>query len=353
MRNGGEKKYCGDMKKSDPRFKLVKKLCYFEKGRFKNARLYSPRATISIDALQDTERQRLCKFMTSAGSRSGLRVIRTIGDDGSLVDLLGEELQLRGAAPYQENNNKNDGPWWSADSNKHIVLITERDTLYGQAFRESFRQLWGSDNDPPENLHQFTYLRGIDGKYPHSERLEDQPRDGPDEESVDELAHGTAQLDYLRRLEREIVDLQKEKSSENAGEIAAIGIAGTDVFDKMLIIRAMLPHFPRARFFTTDLDARLAQQDELQYTRNLLVASHFALDLDRETFHRTVPPFRDSYQTSTYFATRLGAEERLPTDIACSNQSSSSVYSWLWPSGGGPFKSARFMSTRIPALGRQ
>ena len=33
---------------------------------------------------------------------------------------------------------------------------------------------------------------------------------------------------------------------------------GSDVYDKLLILQALRPAFPRAVFFTTDLNARLA-----------------------------------------------------------------------------------------------
>jgi hypothetical protein len=91
------------------------------------------------------------------------------------------------------------------------------------------------------------------------------------------------------------------------GGIRAIGVVGTDVYDKLLILRALRPSFPHAVFFTTDLDADLGHPDEYRSARNLIVASHFGLQLDRELQGHTAP-FRDSYQAATYFACLLALE---------------------------------------------
>ncbi len=62
--------------------------------------------------------------------------------------------------------------------------------------------------------------------------------------------------------------------------------------------------FPRAWFFTTDLDAGFWHPEEFDYARNVLVASHFGLSLQRN-LQGSVAPFRDSYQTATFFAIQL------------------------------------------------
>ena len=65
----------------------------------------------------------------------------------------------------------------------------------------------------------------------------------------------------------------------------------------------MWQRFPERIFFTTDLDARLLHPDSIKYTRNLVVASGFGLQL-RKDLQGDVPPFRDVYQTSIFLATR-------------------------------------------------
>ncbi len=65
-------------------------------------------------------------------------------------------------------------------------------------------------------------------------------------------------------------------------EIRAIGVVGTDFYDKLLVLRALRKSFPRAWFFTTDLDAGFCHPEEYDHARNLLVASHFGLSLQRK-----------------------------------------------------------------------
>ena len=52
-------------------------------------------------------------------------------------------------------------------------------------------------------------------------------------------------------------------------------------------------------FFTTDLDQRFLDPAEHKTTRNLLVASHFGLEL-HEGLQRAIPPFRSVYQTALF-----------------------------------------------------
>ena len=110
---------------------------------------------------------------------------------------------------------------------------------------------------------------------------------------LQERPEGTSQLDYVRALTARIQD---------EGEGAkAIGILGTDPYDAVLILKALRPAFPYAVFFTVDLDARHLYASEYKWTRNMVVASPFGLQLDG-SLQRDVPPFRSSFQTATYFA---------------------------------------------------
>jgi hypothetical protein len=82
---------------------------------------------------------------------------------------------------------------------------------------------------------------------------------------------------------------------------------GTDVYDKILVLQALSGQFPRAVFFTTDLDARLLDSQHISWTRHLLIGSAFGLGL-RQELQADIPPFRDTYQTSAYLATVLAIE---------------------------------------------
>ncbi len=93
---------------------------------------------------------------------------------------------------------------------------------------------------------------------------------------------------------------------EGKKEIQAIGVLGSDVYDKQLILQALRKKFPRAIFFTMDLDARLIHPAQRQWTRNLIVASHFGLQLN-PTLQGTIPPFRDNSQTSLFYSRFAGS----------------------------------------------
>jgi hypothetical protein len=277
-------------------------------GRFRDggATLFSPRATIEPDSLRADEetdsKQQLLDFTSGNRTLSRLRVARTIGTDGQLIEALKEELKIRNAWPDCE------------ESKKHIILIYERDTLYGRAIEQSCLDT----KMPPDNLHSFTYLRGIDGKIPDPEKAKSEAAllTG---EKVNPLPQGHSQLDYLRRLQVRIADLETELSRDGH-EVAAIGVVGTDLYDKLLVLRALRPHFHGKLFFTTDLDARLSHPSEYTWTRNLLVASHFGLSLNSqscggENLQHHVAPFRDSYQTALFFTTMMLLEDHHIDDV--------------------------------------
>lgn len=164
-------------------------------------------------------------------------------------------------------------------------------------------------------IHRYSYLRGLDGLTPGiSKKSRDSDNDRSSsrsnsgertqkEKAVEDLERpeGQSQLDYLRRL----VAKMKQDADEVSGSIGrapkAIGILGSDVYDTLLILKAVREEFPNAIFFATDLDARLLQERESKWTRNLVIAAPFGLRLDKEIQH-DIPPFRDSYQTSGFFA---------------------------------------------------
>lgn len=152
------------------------------------------------------------------------------------------------------------------------------------------------------NVFRYSYLSGLDGEVPGDETVKAGRGEKPKttETAKDALAaaqqerpEGTGQLDYVRALAARIQD---------EGEGAkAIGILGSDPYDAVLILKALRPAFPHAVFFTVDLDARHLHASEYKWTRNMVVASPFGLQLE-SGLQRDVPPFRSSYQTATYFA---------------------------------------------------
>lgn len=179
------------------------------------------------------------------------------------------------------------------------------------------------------NIVQYSYLSGLDGETAEEQakrtksREEDKGKDrdkGEGKASFRDIAsyerpEGQAQLDYVRRL---VARMKSDSSQERAGKgrggkVKAIGILGRDPYDALLILQAVREEFPNALFFATDLDARYFHEDEQKWTRNLIVASQFGLQL-ASPLQQSIPPFRSSLQTSTFFAVQqaIGAVESMP-----------------------------------------
>ena len=139
-----------------------------------------------------------------------------------------------------------------------LVLIYEWDSEYARALQgnltEGFRARCKVDNkesSPP--VRWFTYLRGLDGVLPDSDKSgSNAPRKDDDDQKKDlraqlkdappEHAEGRSQFDYLRRLAGEIARLDGDKTFAKNG-VKAIGIVGSDVYDKLLILQALRSRF--------------------------------------------------------------------------------------------------------------
>lgn len=254
-----------------------------------------------------------------------VRLVYETGSDDRLFDTLIEELERRQVRLG-----------WDA-----VILIGEWDSLYGRALPIEFRaaacakvatfteaelkqiqvpttiKAWcptvpraidlqiqhtADYESLTLNVFRYSYLSGLDGEVPGDDSAKAARVDKPKntETAKDALAgglkerpEGTSQLDYVRSLATRI-----QEEGEGA---KAIGIMGSDPYDALLIMKALRPAFPYAIFFTVDLDARHLHASEYQWTRNMVIASPFGLQLDGG-LQRDVPPFRSSDQTATYFA---------------------------------------------------
>jgi hypothetical protein len=263
--------------------------------------LYSDRATVNdYDGTASTSKFRLAiqqqmvqgyspkAPMPAPDAKPGeaplpLRIERTIGRDGLLALELMRELKYRDAFPGHPD--------------RRTVILSEWDSLYARNWREALRAAVNkvieesggtkpaADAPLPPNVYSYTYLRGVDGK--------GAPADG---KKPNDLPEGFAQIDYVRRIDAQLTALQAE-----VGRITAIGVMGSDLYDKIVLLKALRKTFPEAIFFTSDLDARFLHADEWDWAHNLVIGSHFGLSLRRE-LQPSVPPFRDCYQTSTYLA---------------------------------------------------
>ncbi|MDT7041037.1 hypothetical protein [Candidatus Nitronereus thalassa] len=258
---------------------------------------------------------------------------RTIGTDTMLAEQLVKELSLRNVN-LTESCSDSQCP-------HHVALISEWDSLYGRVLPRTFvavAQNQGSGKPSPQLddhintlrrdiwptwAHHFSYLGGLDGELPPK----DSDKGGKASSSKDkggdntsrlsrglELPEGRGQLDYIRRLVKTLQDAE----ANIPGGFKAIGVLGSDVYDKLLILQAVRNSFPQAIFFTTDLDAQLIHPQQWSWTRNLVIASHFGLELRRH-LQEPIPPFRDSYQTAFFFtvlqALKAKDKRKVITDV--------------------------------------
>jgi hypothetical protein len=217
---------------------------------------------------------------------------RTLLSDDLIAETLWKELACRGLREQD-----------------HVAIISEEDTYYARALCSTF-----TDSKPiaipSSHLHSYTYLRGIDGKLPTERKEEKETKVAP--ESGDktnqaslrptERTEGRNQADDIRRLAKELQKLDYKFRQESGGResLKAVGLLGSDVYDKLELLRALRPVLPEATFFTNNLDARFAHPDEWNETHNLVVVSAFRLSLEQ---YERVPPFRESGQTALFAAT--------------------------------------------------
>lgn len=253
----------------------------------------------------------------------GLNFKNTIATDDQFSEELIDELRLRQVD--------------LTDSTQHVALISEWDTFYGRNIPVAFditlrNHIEGKKRPIPEivaefriqkrpegtwtglslnkNLHSFSYLRGLDGKLPGDKREVKELETTRVRSEVKDIvrlneramnrAEGQNQLDYVPRLGDQLERLQKHLQ-KNGSTLKAIGVVGSDFYDKLLIMQGLRDRFPSAVFFTTDLDARYLQPEFLKWTRNLVVVSGFDLTLHPQ-WQRDISPFRSGYQTSLYFS---------------------------------------------------
>jgi hypothetical protein len=274
--------------------------------------LYSPIATLpnylfldvsdSQISLKELEKQSAEKVQKLFKEKANIDFQRTIATDLELAYRLIDELKNRQIA----------GP------KNHLVLISEWDTKYGRDLPKIFYNVIKekSEKKVVDWVHLLSYLRGLDGIVPGLKNNPEQQQAAKDsaknqtgnqaEKLMQEEPVGRSQLDYLRRLADSLYQEDKQLQKEGKGQIRAVGILGTDFYDKYLVQQAFKQRFPAAIFFTTDLDARLLHEAYNDSTRNLIVASGFDLEPPEEIVSTMAPsrlaPFRNSYQTAMFYS---------------------------------------------------
>lgn len=227
-------------------------------------------------------------------------------DDRLLREAIGEVKQR---LPELENGGRPE---------TRVVLVAESDTSFSRGLiAEAMKALSHTNVD----VDVYTYLRGLDGKQdktPSTGGKENAGVYGPvvgavksalESRFLSEPSSGSSQFDYLRRL---AIKIRREEKERKKGRVVAVGVLGSDVYDKLLVLQALRPELPQALFFTTDMDALYLHAGDEDATRNLIVASANDLDPDvpvvgvpptpTDSWH--VPPMRDSYEVSLFQATK-------------------------------------------------
>lgn len=292
--------------------------------------IYSAAATAGNEALlrglPPNTQMPICRDAKST-QRGPVCVLRTIATDDALAKLIVDELALRGVHPGECQP----GQIFKCD---RVALISEWDSFYGRSLPEAVgRRICPGGQDTCDSILRASYLQGIDGAIPgdvaaSANAAGPSKRDAKDqskESARSKRADGRHQFGYLRRLTDKL--RQQNAALEGHGQIKAIGILGSDVYDKLLVLKALRSEFPQAQFFTTDLDARLLHPDEFKSARNIVVASSYGLELRRE-LQKDTPPFRDNYQTSLFYSARLALapHQKEPDQAAIDSQTQPRIF---------------------------
>jgi hypothetical protein len=254
-----------------------------------------------------------------------LRFIRTVATDETVLKEAIFELERR-RIPVIAQTKPDSRP---LSKLAHVVIVSEWDTAYGRSLSTTFASLASgltaneiieNPDKPPPWIHTYHYLRGIDGQLPGDPAKDNQRDSGQKSSSAQEsvpveATEGLNQSDYLRRLARQLKSSHVRWQREDGFGIRAIGLLGSDIYDKLMILRALRPEFRDVIFFTNNYDAHFERRDDWEETRNLIIASPFGSALPETYSRQHVAPFRDTNQTAMYTGT-LVATRKMDESVA-------------------------------------
>lgn len=260
---------------------------------------------------------------------AGFNLQRLTATDKELCESLVGELELRQIFLRGTTSTE---PSALESHIDHVAVVSEWDTFYGRALPMSFAaavlppgngltRLMDGSEPFPYWIHSFVYLRGIDGRAPdentpvdmgkENQKFKSEQVSQKPSQQVEEAPEGVAESDYLRRLADQLVDLDGDLRRRGMNGLRAVGVLGSDVYDKLLVIRALRSRLPGAIFFTTAIDARYALSTQWKDTHNLIIASPYGLRL-HQYYQGAIPPFRDAYQTAAFSATLRAVRDGTP-----------------------------------------
>jgi hypothetical protein len=323
--------------------------------------IISPLATAPASELMggsatEDELRQIIESYVDHPKHDGLHFHRTIATDDLVLGNLIKELGLRDVhvAPRKQEKpwivkqwctlinslcdfhgaqRKNEEPWVNGN---HVVILTEWDSPYGRSLASSFEaealpeeeHKAADGKNVTSRISSFRYMDGIDGRLPGDpakanasvDSQKPQQTQGP---ASIEATEGLDQSDFLRRLARQLKDKDTQWWREDQSRIRAIGLLGSDIYDKLMILRALRPEFRDAVFFTNNYDAHFERREDWNDVRNLVVASPFGSTLpgierqDGTLFEQRVAPFRDNNQTSTFAGTLAATGCLDPDAVLC------------------------------------
>lgn len=240
-----------------------------------------------------------------------IRIHQLIEPDGAAVRSIVAEINLRGKEIGAGN--------WLGGGGGAIALISEWGASFSELFVEEMRKESGENN-----VYRFNYLRGLNGLSPDGRSAGPAPEiqiagqaaleartpgealSRSIEPSPLPVPFGTTQFDYIARLGEQLRWENWNRRAKGAGAIRAIGLIGTDIDDKLALLKVLRPRFPDALFFTNEMDAEFLQPENHAFTHNLIVASRFGID-GRHPVKITgqggrMPLFRTSAQSALVYS---------------------------------------------------
>jgi len=264
--------------------------------------------------------------------------------DEDLAEAFLDELVLRGVDLNDESTRIAIVADWDTEYGRVLPLtfaaklrqIKDPKSGYGQVGgaqlahlrADSYRDLrFDDENGWPREILRAYYISGVGGTATSvgaESKADDSGRSGADSSDSRPFprAEGEHQVDYIARLGMVLANRLNERDNPRAPAVGrpsrsvpprlrAIGLLGSNVYDDLLLLQILRPRFPDAVFFTDKLDARFLDPASAKFTRNLVVASTYGLEL----FQRRqvgVAPFRSSEQTGAFLAVQAAVGSENP-----------------------------------------
>ena len=240
----------------------------------RGVRMLSPTSTASEDVLLDPSWDWKSSKDLLEARITGFHFERLTTTDGEVTEALIKELALRDVTLISNHCHKN-------DALDDIALISEWDTFYGRMLPETFIRTLKrlSPRQDTKNVLVYHYLRGVDGLFPTTDDKPQEKQSQDKTKQPSEAIEGLNQADYLRRLARRLKDKDRDLRKDGKDGIKAIGVLGTDIYDKLLVLKSLRKLLPGTLFFTTNLDARFGHPDEWKEAHNLIVGFSFWIEL--------------------------------------------------------------------------